>query len=239
MVINDKIICPRCEVEKKDRELQHSIQQEFELIEQKRKYNIFYKQSILSDETVLEADIRKLKSESDEDGANTEIALDVLERYKKGEVFNTIFQGNQGAGKSFTAYAMAKEFNETGEHSCLFVSVEEMIRLIKDSFSNKESKYTENYFVELLSSVDLLVMDDIGAETGAIDSKKAASDFVHRVLYGISNARQNKQTIITMNLDSETLFKMYDKKLVSRLMRKPKYIVYKNTKDKRMAKLPF
>jgi DNA replication protein DnaC len=87
--------------------------------------------------------------------------------------------------------------------------------------------------------VDFLVLDDVGAETGAMDTDKRASDFIHRVLYGITNARQNKSTITTTNLGSKDLYSMYDKKIVSRLFRKPKFIVYENTKDKRINQLPF
>ena len=61
------------------------------------------------------------------------------------------------------------------------------MRKIKDSFSNRQSKYTERYFVDLLSSVDFLALDDVGAETGAIDTDiKTASDFVQRILYAIT-----------------------------------------------------
>lgn len=113
------------------------------------------------------------------------------------------------------------------------------MRKIKDSFSNRQSKYTERYFVDLLSSVDFLVLDDVGAETGAIDTDKTASDFVQRILYAITTTRQDKATILTTNLSSEVLFKMYDKKLVSRLLKNPKYVLFKETKDKRLASIPF
>ena len=114
-----------------------------------------------------------------------------------------------------------------------------MLRTIKDSFSNRESRYTERYFVDLLSKVDFLALDDIGAETGAIDTDKTATDFVQRVLYAITSTRQDKATIVTTNLNSEVLFKMYDKKLVSRLLRNPKYVLFKETKDKRLSNIPF
>jgi DNA replication protein DnaC len=239
MTYQGQVICPRCEVEEDTKKLQQSIEEERYIQEQKRQYNIFYKQSIVSDESVLEADIRKLTAADQEDKHNLQTAFEVLDQYKQGHVFNTVFQGNQGAGKSFTSYALLRELNESMKLSCLFVSVEEMVRLIKDSFSNKESRYTEQYFMELCSRVDYLVLDDLGAETGAMDSGKRASDFIHRVLYGITNSRQNKSTITTTNLRSEDLYSMYDKKIISRLFRKPKFIVYKETKDKRINQLPF
>ncbi|MDF2606968.1 MAG: Pony 38 [Bacillales bacterium] len=91
----------------------------------------------------------------------------------------------------------------------------------------------------MLSDCDFLVLDDLGAETGAIDTGKAATDFVQRVFYAIMNARQGKVTIITTNLSSEKLFSIYDKKLVSRLLRNPQFIIFKETLDKRISILPF
>ncbi|GIN96058.1 hypothetical protein J6TS1_19280 [Siminovitchia terrae] len=67
------------------------------------------------------------------------------------------------------------------------------MRVIKDSFSNKESRYTENCFVELMSKAAYLALDDIGVETGAIGTDKIATDFVQRVLYAITTTRQDDQ----------------------------------------------
>jgi DNA replication protein DnaC len=239
MTYQGQVICPRCEVEEDTKKLQQSIEEERYIQEQKRQYNIFYKQSIVSDESVLEADVRKLKAAGEEDKANLQTAFEVLEEYKKGNVFNTVFQGNQGTGKSFTSYALLRELNESMKLSCLFVNVEEMTRKVRGSFSNKESKYTEEYVVGLCSSVDYLVLDDIGSETGAIDTDKRASDFIHKFLYAITTSRQSKSTITTTNLSGKQLYKLYDPKIISRLFRKPKFIVYEETKDKRINQLPF
>lgn len=68
----------------------------------------------------------------------------------------------QGAGKSHLAYSILRELRghfyeiSDGEKdndeltyskmkSCLYVEIEQLMRLIKDSFNNKESKYTEEY----------------------------------------------------------------------------------------------
>ncbi|MEW5567346.1 ATP-binding protein [Rossellomorea marisflavi] len=239
MTYQGQAVCPRCEVEEDTKKLERDITEEYYIQEQKRQYNIFYKQSIVSDQSVLEADIHKLTAQDGEDRKNLNTAFEVLKAYKKGNVFNLVFQGVQGVGKSYTSYALLRELNESRKLSCLYISVDEMVRLIKDSFSNKESRYTEQYFVDLCSRVDFLTLDDLGAETGAMDSGKRASDFIHRVLYGITNARQNKSTITTTNLRSEDLYNMYDKKIISRLFRKPKFIIYKETKDKRINQMPF
>lgn len=238
MLIDNKVVCPRCEAERREKQLQESIQSEYEESLKQRKYNILYKKSIIEDNTLLKATIDNYKVAEKEETTNKKNMVQFIESLKSGQTFNVILQGDQGAGKSHLAYAALKELN-SNEKSCLFVNVESMVRLIRNSFSDKESKYTENYFVDLMSSVDYLVLDDIGAETGAIDTDKTATNFVQRILYAITTTRQDKSTFITTNLSSETLFNMYDKKLVSRMFKRPKFIIFKETKDKRLMNLPF
>lgn len=239
MVINGNIVCPRCELDKEQQQLQKSIQLKYNEIENKRKRNILYKHSIIEDITLLDATIDNYRAEHQEEIQNKQIIVECVERIKNGQAFNVVLQGNQGAGKSHLAYAAVKELNKSGETSSLFISVDGMLRKIRNSFNDPDSKYTESYFTELLSNVDYLVLDDVGAETGAINTDEKASDFVHRVLYAVTTTRQGKVTFITTNLDGKRLFKLYDKKLVSRMFWNPKYIVFKKTKDKRMSNIPF
>ena len=238
MIIDGIPVCPKCELEQEQRKFEENVQQEIKQAMLNKKYNTLYNRSILQDNTLLNATLDNYVVTQQEETKNKLMVIKSIEHYRDGETFNLILQGNQGAGKSHLAYATLRELNSL-ETSCLFVNVESMLRLIKDSFSNRESKYTENYFIELMSEVDYLVLDDIGAETGAIDTDKTATDFVQRVLYAITTTRQDKSTIITTNLKGETLFKMYDRKLVSRLFKKPKYIMFNATKDKRMNDIPF
>jgi DNA replication protein DnaC len=239
MVVAGKVVCPRCELDKENQRLEAETQQYFNNLLENDKYNTLCRKSLVDDRTLCEARIDNYNVVDAEERENKRIVEDCIERYKQGQIFNVILQGNQGAGKSHLGYSMLYELNETKNHSCLFVSVEAMLRRIKGSFNNKESKYTEEYFVDLLSKVDFLVLDDLGAETGAIDTNKTATDFVQRVLYAVTTVRQHKATIVTTNLGSKTLYTMYDKKLISRLFRNPKFIVFKDTKDKRTSQIPF
>lgn len=240
MIINGKEVCPKCEVEEANKKLTAEIQKWYDSKRTKMKFNVLAKQSILANKTLLKAEFSNYIPEIEEERANKLMCLEITERLMKGEVFNVLIQGKQGVGKSHLAYSILRELNDANQNtSSLFVSVDEMMRHIRDSYSNKESKYTESYFMELLSSVDYLVLDDLGAETGAIETNKAASDFVQRVLYSVSNARQDKVTISTTNLDGQRMSSMYDKKLISRLLNNRKTVIFKESKDKRLSRLPF
>lgn len=131
--------------------------------------------------------------------------------------FNTIFSGVPGVGKSHLSMAMLQAINEHANPmmSCLFVSTNDLFRLIKSSFGKPDSKYTELNMTTLLSNVDLLVLDDLGSEASFQRKDREAKNYTQSVLFGILNARQ--RTIITTNLNSDDLEDIYNAKIISRL----------------------
>lgn len=241
MVIQGETVCPRCKSEEQTRQLEKETTAYFEKVIADKKYNTFFDESIFEDATILNARLTNyaVGNGSDEESKNKMLVCNAINHFRAGKQFNLILQGNPGAGKSHLAYSTLWELNETRQYSCLFISVKSMLRKIKASFNNKESKYTEEYFSKLLSSVDFLCLDDLGAETGAINSDKHATDFVQSVLYGVMDSRQDKSTILTTNLDGKTLTNMYDSKLVSRLMRNRQVVIFRDSKDKRIGNLEF
>ncbi|EAD0738608.1 ATP-binding protein [Listeria monocytogenes] len=140
--------------------------------------------------------------------------------------FNVIFTGSPGVGKSHLAMSMLHEINvQANPHvSCLFISTVDLMRKVKDSFQNKESRYTEENMTRLLQRVDLLVLDDVGSEStlqrfnNDKDSQRMESSrYNQEFLYGILNARG--RTILTTNLNSQEFKQLYNAKLVSRMFR--------------------
>ncbi|MGX2946124.1 ATP-binding protein [Enterococcus alishanensis] len=131
--------------------------------------------------------------------------------------FNTIFTGVPGVGKSHLAMSMLQAINSHADPmvSCQFVSVNDLFRLIKSSFGKVESKHSELNMVGLLSSVDLLVIDDLGSEASFQRKDNEAGNYTQGVLFGILNSRQ--RTIITTNLNSDELEEIYNPKITSRL----------------------
>lgn len=200
--------------------------------------------SIFSDESLKNASFNSYETGDEETKRNKEMARQVAGDYLKGANYNTIFSGAVGTGKSHLAMSMCKAINEHSKpfRKCLLVSIDELMRRIKGSFNRKDSLYTEERMVDMLTEADLLVLDDLGAEIGAMDSERSASDFNVRVLNSIVNGRMNKPTIITTNLSAEQMNRMYDDRIISRIARgaeKGKSIItFKETTDKRQ-KLEF
>lgn len=241
IMLDGEEVCPLCATTEIEQNLSAVETERIYRSDNEKNYKVLSEKSILTDLNLRDASFKNYLPTCPEAEANKGKAITAVKKYNEGEVFNTWLTGRPGVGKSHLAMTILKNLNEVGEQnrSCLFVSVEEMLLKIRDSFNNKESKFTEHYFIDLLSNVDYLVLDDLGAETGGTNSSKVATDFTLRVLYAIANARQSKSTVITSNLTIDKLAKMYDEKLVSRLLRNTFQIKFELTKDFRTQKIEF
>lgn len=230
MLMNNEEVCPRCACDNETKRLEDEASAQYQNTLDNEEYDILEKQSIYQDETIKDATFEGYVLDADQHEARTHLqqVLQSVDDYKQGRRFNLWLTGNVGVGKSHLSTSILKELRNINT-SCVFIDVDQMLRMIRDSFSNKESKYTENYFVELATSVDFLVLDDLGAETGNIDTDKAASDFTSKVLRAIVNGRQHKSTIFTTNLSYKKLLAMYDAKLVDRMLKNGRIINYVDT----------
>lgn len=203
--------------------------------------DVLRKDSIVDDEDLWEASFENYEVEAGSEAeVNLKKAKQIAYKYMDRDYqANTIITGNPGVGKSHLAISMLKGVNENikPNASCLFVSVNELLRLIKDSFNHPDSYYTESRMVDLLGKVSLLVLDDLGSEASFKRDSREASEYVQQVLFGVLNKRN--RTIITTNLNSDELSKIYNQKLLSRMykgvMKNDGIIKFKETQDKRMA----
>lgn len=140
-------------------------------------------------------------------------ALDFLKNIDNPEEKNLLFSGGTGLGKTFLSNCIVAEAMKKGK-TVLYQTAPVMLdSVISDIFSNKNS--TDSISHNLLN-VDLLVIDDLGTET--MNSMKFTE------LYKIINTRLLNQngkvtkTIISTNLDLQSLFETYDERLVSRFV---------------------
>lgn len=115
---------------------------------------------------------------------------------KQWEPGSVLLYGSYGTGKSHLAYSASKMALAAGKTS-LFISVPMLLTKIKETF-NRKSETTEAELIEYLIEVDLLVLDDIGAEG-------AGEQWAQDKLFLILDGRQGKRTIYTTNLDGAEL----------------------------------
>ena len=117
--------------------------------------------------------------------------------------------GGVGRGKTFLCSAVANRVLQSGR-TCIYLTFANLMDLIRSARFDDSAEGRVN--LDLLETVDLLILDDLGAEK--------PSDFVMQELFKIVNGRVNTQLpmVISTNLVLKELEEHYDFRVVSRII---------------------
>jgi len=119
--------------------------------------------------------------------------------------------GDTGTGKTTLAMLISKAALEAGRSVAIY-SLPKLLARIRRTYDSEPG--SDNYlsFFDKLTSVDLLHIDDLGAEK--------RSDWVLEQLYSIVNERYESQrsVVVTTNLDQAALEEQIGPRTVSRLV---------------------
>ncbi len=120
-----------------------------------------------------------------------------------------LFYGSTGLGKTHLSLAIAHEVMTKG-YEVIYDSIINLLEQVEREHFGR-GKDTNTDTLELLLSVDLLILDDLGTEF--------TSSFYVSAIYNIINTRLNRglPTIISTNLEYQDILKRYDERLISRL----------------------
>jgi DNA replication protein DnaC len=130
-----------------------------------------------------------------------------VKAYDRENPRNLILSGNYGTGKSHLSVAAAKMLMEEGI-TCIFVTVQKLMTLIKQTF-DRGNNLNEGDLLTALEDVDVLILDDIGAEQ--------LTEWSMPKLLEILDARQGKCMIYTTNHSEEELENKIGPRSVSRM----------------------
>ncbi|MYL56171.1 DnaC replication protein [Virgibacillus halodenitrificans] len=134
---------------------------------------------------------------------------------------NLLLHGSYGTGKSHLSVAITKKLMEK-KKECLFLSLPKLLTKIKETYNNKG--VTEDELLAVIQRVDLLVLDDIGAEHH--------TEWANTKLFEILDDRSGKSTIYTTNLNSKELRAQINERNFSRMMENTE-IITMNGRDYR------
>ena len=120
-----------------------------------------------------------------------------------------IFYGSVGTGKSHLAYGIGNELLERG-YSVMGIDVYELIDIVKESFS-KDNPRTEREAIKEFVDLDLLIIDEIGAQLG--------TSYEDLLVFKIINERykQVKPTVLISNLDHDSLVASLGERVYDRM----------------------
>jgi len=119
--------------------------------------------------------------------------------------------GNPGTGKTTLAMLVSRTALEAGRSVAIY-SLPKLLTRIRRTFDAEVGEQSYAELFERLASIDLLHIDDLGAEN--------RTEWVLEQLYALINERYEAQRslVVTTNLDEDDLEKQLGERIVSRLV---------------------
>ncbi len=133
---------------------------------------------------------------------------------KKNFTDFVLFQGDTtGTGKTHLGISFVVELTQKNPLDVIFTTFNDFMAEIYTAIQKaKEVTNSVENVIKKYSNVDILLLDDLGAEH--------RTDYSASVLYKIINSRYNseKMTVVTTNLNAKEIVETYDRRILSRII---------------------
>ena len=143
-------------------------------------------------------------------------SLKFIENFDDLNGKNLLFSGNTGLGKSYMSNCIANELLKKGK-TVLYQTAPVLLETIIDNKFNKYKTTDTNNFYNNVLTVDLLIIDDLGTEY--LNSMKLSELFTILNTRILNLNRKITKTIISTNLNVKQIFKIYEERIGSRLVK--------------------
>lgn len=192
--------------EEEDRAMVEKILRENEAARKAKPQRIFDKNSLIPP-ALKKATFDNYKPTTPELWEAKSVAIDYVTSFNLDDPQCLMMMGSCGVGKSHLAVSILKHLIGNG-FTGIFITVPELLTKIKATY-NKESNHTELELLEVIKTVDCLVLDDIGAEYG--------TSWALRKLFEVIDSRSGRHTIYTTNLNMKELKERFEERDISRM----------------------
>ncbi|GAA6817881.1 ATP-binding protein [Helicobacter pylori] len=159
---------------------------------QKAINNIFSQSTV--NQSLKDATVNNYQPQNEQQTKAKQTAIEYVKTFSIDKPKTLIMQGSYGTGKSHLAYAIAKAIKTQG-YSVAFMHIPMLMDRIKATY-NKNATETTDELVNLLSRIDLLVLDDMGVEN---------TEHTLNKLFSIVDNRVGKNNIFTTNFSDKEL----------------------------------
>ena len=136
------------------------------------------------------------------------LATKFVEDFDK-EFANLLLYGATGLGKTFVCHCIAKDLLDRGR-SVLYLTAPRLCKILEDQRFNRENIADAEEMLTAVDEVDLLILDDLGAEISTMVTSAALFDLINQRLL------TRKHTVISTNLVPGALEAQYSERIVSR-----------------------
>lgn len=185
-----------------------------EQVKKEKALDLFNEKSLINDD-LKQATLKNYRPQNASQQKALEWSVDYCKTFHPRTSKNALYQGTYGLGKSHLSVGIVSYLIKRG-YTCIFTSVPKLFTKIKSTYDrNSDTKETD--LLEALEVVDLLVLDDLGAEQ--------ASDWQLSKLFEVIDTRAGKPTIYTTNHNSMTLAEQVGNRNFDRLLHNVEILV--------------
>ncbi|VFP77587.1 DNA replication protein DnaC [Buchnera aphidicola] len=128
----------------------------------------------------------------------------------KNNISSFIFSGRPGTGKNHLASAIGNYLILRG-NNILIITVADLMSTLKSTFNQSSSKITEEKLLYNFSTVDLLIIDEIGMQTESRYEKMIINQIIDR------RSSSQKPTGILSNLNHKKLNSLLGERVLDRM----------------------
>ncbi|KZZ82517.1 ATP-binding protein [Bacillus sp. SJS] len=168
-------------------------------------------------ESLRNAGFKTYREANDVTGFAKRAAMNFTKHFTPGQANNLVFIGSPGTGKSHLCASIARTIKNR-ELSVGFLTTGTLLTKIKSTWKDGSSK-TEEQILRDIRTLDLLILDDIGSESGG-----QSNSWNKKTLFEIVNAREGRPTVYTTNYTETDLAQIVGERVVSRLYTNSEFI---------------